>query len=93
MWIGIILCCQNVILYLFSLNLTHEESREKKYEFELSWISEKTNFIHQSVPQNLIDAAVEKAVAAIEEDQMGWKLMVMSHYHNCLLLLDKQHII
>jgi 20S proteasome subunit alpha 7 len=53
------------------LNLTHEESREKKYEFELSWISEKTNFIHQSVPQNLIDAAVEKAVAAIEEDQMG----------------------
>jgi 20S proteasome subunit alpha 7 len=53
------------------LNLTHEESREKKYEFEMSWISEKTNFIHQLVPQNLIDSAVEKAVAAIEEDQMG----------------------
>jgi hypothetical protein len=26
------------------------------------------------VPQNLIDAAVERALAAIEEEQMGWSL-------------------
>lgn len=37
----------------------------------MSWISEKTGFVHQTVPQALIDSAVEKALAAIDEDQMG----------------------
>jgi hypothetical protein len=37
----------------------------------LSWICERSNFQHQMVPQNLIDAAVERALAAIEEEQMG----------------------
>ena len=33
-----------------SLAQTHEESREKKYEIELSWICEKSGFLHQMVP-------------------------------------------
>jgi hypothetical protein len=37
----------------------------------MSWISEKTNFIHAPVPRRLIDEAVTRALAAIEEDQMG----------------------
>jgi len=37
----------------------------------LSWINEKTGFQHQLVPIKLIDGAVEKALAAIEEEQMG----------------------
>lgn len=56
---------------LFSLNLTHEESLEKKYEIELSWITERTGYVHQAVPKALVDDAVAKALAAIEEDQMA----------------------
>jgi hypothetical protein len=37
----------------------------------MSWISEKTGFMHQAVPRRLIDEAVAKALAAIEEDQMA----------------------
>jgi 20S proteasome subunit alpha 7 len=44
---------------------------EKKYEIELTWICEKSNFTHQIVPDNLIREAERKAVAAIEEEQMG----------------------
>jgi hypothetical protein len=43
---------------------------DKTYEIELSWISEKTGFVHQVVPRALIDDAVTKARASIEEDQM-----------------------
>lgn len=68
---SIVLSCQSVSSLLLRLNLTHEESRDKKYEIELSWVSEKTGFTHQAVPQKLIDEAVEKALASIDEDQMG----------------------
>jgi hypothetical protein len=44
---------------------------EKKYEIEMSWISEKTGFVHQPVPKRLIEEAVTKALTAIEEDQMA----------------------
>ena len=53
------------------LCLTHEESREKKYEVELSWICEASNYQHQIVPKALSDAALEKALAEIEEDEMA----------------------
>jgi 20S proteasome subunit alpha 7 len=45
---------------------THEESREKKYELEMSWICEKSGFLHQMVPDNMIRDAEQKALAAIE---------------------------
>lgn len=37
----------------------------------MSWISEKTNFVHQAVPKRMVEEAVAKALASIEEDQMG----------------------
>lgn len=52
----------------------------------MSWISEKTGFVHQAVPQGLIDAAVEKALTAIDEDQMGWVIIVGLIKHSLLLL-------
>jgi 20S proteasome subunit alpha 7 len=58
---------QDVTLLLYSLCLTHEESRDKKYEFELSWVCQKSNNVHQFVPQQFVDAAVERAQAAIDE--------------------------
>lgn len=58
---------KNVIVIVFSLIQSHEESREKKYEYELSWICEETNHQHKFVPKDLIADAVLKAEAAIEE--------------------------
>ncbi len=49
-----------------SLAQTHQESREKKYETEMSWICEKSGYLHQMVPQNLVREAEQKALAAIE---------------------------
>jgi hypothetical protein len=37
----------------------------------MSWVSEKTNYTHQAVPKRMIEEAVAKALASIEEDQMG----------------------
>lgn len=50
---------------------SHEESREKKYEYEISWICEETNHDHKLVSKELIAEAVQKAETAIEEEQMG----------------------
>ena len=54
-------------MLLCSLIQAHEESREKKYEYELSWICEETNHQHKLVPKDLIADAALKAEAAIEE--------------------------
>ena len=37
----------------------------------MSWICEETNHTFKSVTQNLIDEAVAKANAAIEDEEMG----------------------
>lgn len=38
----------------------------------MSWICEESGFLHQLVPDRLIDEATQKALAAIEEEEMGW---------------------
>ena len=62
------LTCREALFYLAKILIqAHEESREKKYEYELSWICEETNHQHKLVPKDLIADAVLKAEAAIEE--------------------------
>lgn len=55
-----------------SLTLTHEETKEKKYEIELSWITKENDYIHQLVPRELRQEAEAKALAEIENEQMAW---------------------
>jgi 20S proteasome subunit alpha 7 len=57
--------CQNVICYLFSLTLTHEETKEKKYEIELSWITKENDYVHKLVPRELRAEAERKALEEI----------------------------
>ena len=63
-----VLCGKNVCIIQFRLIKAHEESREKKYEYELSWICEESNHVHKMVNEKLISEAVEKALAAIDEE-------------------------
>ena len=49
--------------------MTHDDNAEdKRYEIELSWISEATNFQHQRCPQELVEQATKEALASIEQD-------------------------
>lgn len=41
--------------------IAHDEAKDKHYEVEISWISEKTNFTHQIVPKERLDQAIQKA--------------------------------
>lgn len=50
---------------MYSLIQAHEESRERKYEYELSWICEETDHNHKMVPKELIADVVRKAETAI----------------------------
>jgi hypothetical protein len=43
--------CKDVIYKIFSLTLTHEETKEKKYEIELSWITKENDYVHKLVPR------------------------------------------
>jgi len=46
------------------LHLCHEDMQEdKRYELEMSWISEGTGFKHQTVPAELVAAAGKEALA------------------------------
>jgi len=47
-----------------------EESKDKKHELEMSWITAETNFEHQMVPQEFLDEQEERAKSEIEKDQM-----------------------
>ena len=53
------------------MTLTHEETKEKKYEIELSWITKNNDYVHQLVPRDEAREAEEKALAEIENEQMA----------------------
>ena len=50
---------------------THDEGVEKKWEYEMSWVCERSEHRHQSVPRELIVKAEKDALAAIEAEEMG----------------------
>ncbi|CAD8097770.1 unnamed protein product [Paramecium primaurelia] len=66
------LTCQEALVYIAKmLILAHEEFKEKKYEYEMTWITDNNGRKHQSVPQDLINNAVQQAEQLIEQDQIG----------------------
>ena len=49
----------------------HDETKDKPFELEMSWVSDETDCKHVRVPQDVIDAAVEGAKQALEEADMS----------------------
>eukprot|EP00918_Siedleckia_nematoides_P062673 GHVU01136621.1.p1 GENE.GHVU01136621.1~~GHVU01136621.1.p1 ORF type:complete len:258 (+),score=22.60 GHVU01136621.1:32-775(+) len=47
--------------------LVHDDSKEKEFELEMSWIGDETNGIHVPVPKDLLAEAEQKAKAALED--------------------------
>ncbi|CCM04851.1 uncharacterized protein FIBRA_07044 [Fibroporia radiculosa] len=46
--------------------LVHDDTKEKEFELEMSWIGDETNGLHLPVPKGLLDEASRKAKAALE---------------------------
>lgn len=49
----------------------HEEFKDKKFELDLTWICPESKNQHARVPDDLKREAEEKALKAIEEEEMG----------------------
>ena len=60
-----------VIITCRSLHGVHDDSKDKPFELELSWISEATGWKHALVPKERIATAEAWAKAQIEEAEMG----------------------
>lgn len=50
----------------YSIYLVHDDSKEKEFELEMSWIGDETGGLHLPVPKDLHQEAEEKAKSAIE---------------------------
>jgi len=48
------------------IHLVHDDSKEKDFELEMSWIGDETNGLHVAVPQDLFEEANTKAKEALE---------------------------
>jgi len=53
------------------LHLCHEEFKEKKFEFELSWVCADSKNKHELVPKELREDAEKRALESIEADEMA----------------------
>ena len=51
-----------------SIYLVHDDSKDKDFELELSWIGSETNGLHLPVPDDLLQEATTAAKNALEED-------------------------
>jgi len=49
------------------IHLVHEDSKEKDFELEMSWIGDETNGLFAPVPKDLFNEADSKARAALED--------------------------
>ncbi|KAJ3991758.1 proteasome subunit alpha type-3 [Lentinula boryana] len=47
--------------------LVHDDSKEKTFELEMSWVGNDTNGLHVPVPKDLLSEAEQKAKAALED--------------------------
>lgn len=50
-----------------SIYLVHDDTREKDFELEMSWIGDETNGLHLPVPDDLLKEADAQAKAALED--------------------------
>jgi 20S proteasome subunit alpha 7 len=55
------------ILMRSRIHLVHEDSKEKDFELEMSWIGDETNGLFAPVPKDLFNEADSKARAALED--------------------------
>ncbi|KAJ2306335.1 putative proteasome subunit alpha type-7, partial [Coemansia sp. RSA 2702] len=46
----------------------HDDTKDKLFELELSWICDESNSLHAHVPQDVLDEAIEYAERALDED-------------------------
>ena len=50
------------------ITLCHKEAKEKRYEFEASWISDGTEGVHRIVPKDRRDEEEARAQAEIDTE-------------------------
>ena len=53
---------------LYSIHLVHDDSKDKEFELELSWIGAETNGLHLPVPKDLFEEADKKGRDALDAD-------------------------
>lgn len=46
----------------------HDEAKDKEFELELSWVGPESNGVHTRVPDDLREAAVQKAKDALDDE-------------------------
>lgn len=52
-----------------SIYSVHDDSKDKPFELELSWVCEETGNLHKFVPKDLQEEAENYAKKALEEDE------------------------
>eukprot|EP00825_Cyclidium_porcatum_P038785 TRINITY_DN4575_c0_g1_i1.p1 TRINITY_DN4575_c0_g1~~TRINITY_DN4575_c0_g1_i1.p1 ORF type:complete len:177 (-),score=39.41 TRINITY_DN4575_c0_g1_i1:221-751(-) len=64
-------CKESLIFVAKILNQTHEEYKEKKFEYEMSWVCDDSKKKHEQIPKQLVSDALEQARKIIEQQEMG----------------------
>lgn len=54
-------CARPLLTFSCSLHQVHDESKDKLYEFEVSWICKQSNYQHEFVPADLLAEATRLA--------------------------------
>lgn len=54
-----------------SIYKLHDDVKDKDFELELSWICDDSNKVHVSVPEDLRQESIAKAIAEKEREEMG----------------------
>lgn len=63
------LTCEAALPFiLFALTKARKEQNEGDYQYEVSWITQNNNYVHQHVPSNIRDAAQNQVNQMIEEE-------------------------
>ncbi|EGR32938.1 proteasome subunit alpha type 3, putative [Ichthyophthirius multifiliis] len=66
------LTCRQAMPYILKiLNLTHEDVKEKKYLYEISWICQESNFQHKLIPKDLREQSERQALEMIDDDEQA----------------------
>ncbi|KAH3757048.1 20S proteasome regulatory subunit alpha protein [Pelomyxa schiedti] len=60
-------CREAIVEVARIIQLAHDDSKEKTYELDLSWVCDESNHMHQAVPAALKAEAIAKAKQAVEE--------------------------
>lgn len=53
-------------LKCYRIYLVHDDSKDKEFELELTWIGEESKYMHVPVPADLQKEAEQKAKEALE---------------------------